>query len=286
MTPTWTIKGVLDWTRGYFEQQGIESPRLDAEWLIADALSIDRVRLYMDLNKPLIADELSAIRARVQRRAAGEPVAYINGKRGFWSLDLEVDPRALIPRPDTELLVEQALAALGEATTPIIADVGTGSGCVALALAAEYPEAIIHAVDVSSEALALARANAARLEATISFYEGDLLSPLGDLELDLVVSNPPYIPSDDIAGLMREVRDHEPHLALDGGPDGLDVIRRLIVEAAARLKDGGALCFEIGHDQGAAARALVEASGDFEAVEVYKDYGGHDRVIGARRRAR
>ncbi len=278
----WTIRRVLGWTTGFFQRKEIESARLDAELLIADALSIQRMQLYLDIDKPLAADELAAVRARVERRGAHEPVAYILGKKGFWSLDLVVDRRVLVPRPETERLVELALEALGDAEAPVIADVGCGSGCIALALADERPGATIHAVDASADALAVARANGERLGKTVHWHQGDLLDPL-DGPLDLVVSNPPYIPSADIAGLMPDVVQHEPLMALDGGADGFDLIRRLVAGAAKRLRPGGVLLFEIGSEQGAAAKALVESHGGFGEVVVHPDYAKLDRVIGATR---
>jgi len=278
----WTIRRVLGWTTGFFQRKEIESARLDAELLIADALSIERMQLYLDIDKPLAAEELAAVRARVERRGTHEPVAYILGTKGFWSLDLVVDPRVLVPRPETERLVELALEALGDAETPVIADVGCGSGCIALALADERPGATIHAVDASADALAVARANGERLGKTVHWHQGDLLDPV-DGPLDMVVSNPPYIPSADIAGLMPDVVQHEPMMALDGGADGLDLIRRLVSDAAKRLRPGGTLLFEIGSEQGADAKALVEAHGGFGEVVVHPDYAKLDRVVGATR---
>lgn len=276
----WTIRRVLSWTTGFFERKSIESARLDAELLIADALAVQRMQLYLDIDKPLAPEELASIRARVERRGAYEPVAYILGTKGFWSLDLDVDRRVLVPRPETERLVELALAALGDVDDPVIVDVGCGSGCVALALAEERPSAVIHAVDASADALAVARANGARLGKTIQWHHGDMLAPV-DGPLDMVVSNPPYIPTADIEGLMPDVQQHEPMMALDGGPDGLDLIRRLVGDAAQKLRPGGALLFEIGSDQGASAKSLVEAHGAFGEVVVHPDYAKLDRVVSA-----
>ncbi len=278
---TWTLRRVLRWTASFFEQKGIENPRLDAELLIAGAQGVDRVRLYMELDKPLSPDELTAIRAHVKRRAQNEPVAYILGQKAFWNLDLAVDARVLVPRPDTERLVELALSRLKPMAAPIVVDVGTGSGCVALAIAKDRPDAQVHAVDLSAEALAVARVNAERNAVTnVVFHEGDLLTSLADVtELDLIVSNPPYIASAEVDRLMVDVRAFEPRLALDGGADGLAVIRRLVDQAARRLAPGGGLLFEIGFDQGPAAHALCAAQ--FHAVAVHSDYAGHDRVVEA-----
>lgn len=278
---TWTLRRVLSWTTDFFQSKGLDSPRLDAELLIAHAQGVDRIRLYMDLDKPLLPDELTAIRARVQRRARFEPVAYILGHRGFWSLDLQVDPRVLVPRPDTERLVELALARLKGVEAPVVVDVGTGSGCVALAIGKDRPDATIHAIDRSTDALDVASANAAANDVSnVTFHVGDLLAPMAALgRVDMVVSNPPYIPSADIERLMPDVRQYEPRGALDGGPDGLDLVRRLIVDAAPLLGPGGALLMEIGFDQGTAVADLCRAH--FSEVTVHPDYAGHDRVVEA-----
>lgn len=282
-SPAWTIARVLEWTTTFFREKGLDSPRLDAELLIADALGIDRMRIYLDHHKPLLADELVAVRERVKRRGKHEPVAYITGQKGFWSLDLAVDRRVLVPRPDTERLVERALDRLKGRVAPRVVDVGCGSGAIALALAHERPDAEVIGVDRSPAALAVSRANAAALGLDrVRWQEGDLLAGV-DGPFDLVASNPPYIPSGDIAGLMPDIVLFEPHSALDGGPDGLDLVRRLIPEAADRLLPGGVLLVEIGHDQGAAVAALAEADGRFEGVAIVADYGRRDRVLEATR---
>lgn len=282
-SPAWTIARVLEWTTTFFRDKGLDSPRLDAELLIADALGIDRMRIYLDHHKPLLADELVAVRERVKRRGKHEPVAYITGQKGFWSLDLAVDRRVLVPRPDTERLVERALDRLKGRVAPRVVDVGCGSGAIALALAHERPDAEVIGVDRSPAALAVSRANAAALGlGRVEWREGDLLAGI-DGPFDLVASNPPYIPSGDIAGLMPDIVLFEPHSALDGGPDGLDLVRRLIPEAADRLRPGGVLLVEIGHDQGAAVAALAEADGRFEGVAIVADYGRRDRVLEATR---
>lgn len=284
-SPAWTIARVLEWTTTFFRDKGLDSPRLDAELLIADALGIDRMRIYLDHHKPLLADELVAVRERVKRRGKHEPVAYITGQKGFWSLDLAVDRRVLVPRPDTERLVERALDRLKGRVAPRVVDVGCGSGAIALALAHERPDAEVIGVDRSPAALAVSRANALTLGLDrVEWREGDLLAGV-DGPFDLVASNPPYIPSGDIAGLMPDIVLFEPHSALDGGPDGLDLVRRLIPEAADRLRPGGVLLVEIGHDQGSAVAALAEADGRFEGVAIVADYGRRDRVLEATRAA-
>lgn len=287
MNETWTIERVLAWTTGYFKDKQLDSPRLDAELLIADALDIDRMRIYLDHHKPLQPEELSRIRARVARRGRHEPVAYITGSRGFWTIDLDVDRRVLVPRPDTERLVERALARIAGREAPRVCDVGCGSGAIALAIAHDVADARVIGVDRSADALAVSRANADKLGlgARVEWREGDLLAPVaGEPPFDIVASNPPYIPSGDIDRLMPDVARYEPRAALDGGPDGLDIIRRLIPQAADALAPGGALLVEIGHDQGPAARALAEADGRFDEVKIVQDYGRRDRVLEATRR--
>lgn len=285
MSETWTIARVLDWTTGYFTDKRIDSPRFDAELLIADALGIDRMRIYLDHHKPLRPAELDDIRARVRRRGRYEPVAYITGSRGFWSIDLAVDSRVLVPRPDTERLVERAIERLKGREAPRVADIGTGSGAIALSIAHDVSDARVIAVDRSPDALAVARQNgeALGLSDRVEWREGDLLAPLaGDGPLDLVASNPPYIATGELAGLMPDVQ-HEPRMALDGGPDGLDLVRRIIADAPPLLVEGGALLIEIGHDQGPAAKALVEADGRYADARIVQDYGRRDRVLEATR---
>lgn len=284
MSQTWTIRSVLQWTQSYFKEKNLDTPRLDAELLIGDALKVDRVRLYMDLDRPLTDAELADIRERVRRRGKNEPVAYITGKRGFWKLDLAVDARVLIPRPDTERLVELAVEALQGREAPRVVDVGTGSGAIALSIAQERPDAVVLAIDVSPDALAAAEANAQAAGLTrVSFARGDVLAPAKDFRPDVILSNPPYISSGECETLMPDVRQFEPRLALDGGPDGLVIIRKLVTQAGALLTPGGALLFEIGHDQGESAAAIVQADGRFAQVAVVKDYGGKDRVVRAAR---
>lgn len=284
MSQTWTIRSVLQWTQSYFKEKTLDTPRLDAEWLIGDALKVDRVRLYMDLDRPLTDAELADIRERVRRRGKHEPVAYITGKRGFWKLDLAVDARVLIPRPDTERLVELAVEALQGREAPRVVDVGTGSGAIALSIAQERPDAVVLAIDLSQDALAAAEANAVAAGLThVTFVQGDVLGPAHDFRPDVILSNPPYIPSRECETLMPDVRQFEPRLALDGGADGLVIVRKLVAQAGALLAPGGALLFEIGHDQGEAAAALVQADGRFGEAAVLKDYGGKDRVVRAAR---
>jgi release factor glutamine methyltransferase len=277
---TWTILEVVRWTTGRFERHGLASARLDAELLAARAFGRSRVELYIHFDQPLSDGELGAYRAFVERRLAGEPVAYILGRKEFWSLDLEVGPAVLVPRPDTETIVEHALdflGGLGDGRRRV-ADIGTGSGAIALALKHERPDDEVVAVDVSPDALAQARANAERLALPVTFALGDLIAPLANGErFDLVVSNPPYIPTADLDGLPAEVRQ-EPRLALDGGDDGLELVRRLAGEAGGVLVPGGGLAIEIGAGQAPAAMAILRQRG-YTQVSSRADLAGIERVV-------
>jgi release factor glutamine methyltransferase len=280
MAETWTVLKVLQWTAGYLREKGIEGGRLDAELLLSDALSLDRVGLYLNYDRPLTTAELAFFRERVGRRARREPLQYIVGRVEFWSLPFVVNPAVLIPRPDTEILVEEALKrASAEAT---VLDVGTGSGAIAIALAHELPAADVHGVDISPAALEVAAENA-RLNGVggrVRLAEADL-ARLPEGPFDLIVSNPPYIPSGELAALMPEVRDFEPSLALDGGGDGLDSYRLLARQAPSRLRSGGWLLLETGAGQAPAVRKLLSEAG---LLDVFSrdDYAGIPRVVGGR----
>jgi release factor glutamine methyltransferase len=281
----WTIIRVLSWTAERFEREGIESPRLDAELLLSHCLGVDRVRLYVDHDKPLQPGELERYRGLVRRRLAREPVAYITETREFWSLSLAVNRHVLVPRPETETLVERALElldALAELDAPVAVDVGTGSGAVAVALALERPDVRVAAVDLGPKALTLARENARRHGVEVAFYQGDLLEALPSelcASLRLVAANLPYVQSDEIDGLQPEISKWEPRAALDGGADGLDHIRRLVEQSETRAP-GAAVALEIGSEQGAGVRALFRTRG-YSQVVVHQDLGGRDRVVTA-----
>lgn len=281
MTERWTVLKLLDWTSGYFREKGIESARLEAELLLAGTLGCDRVGLYLRFDQPLEAEELTDFRQKVARRARREPLQYILGQTEFWSLPIRVTPEVLIPRGDTEVLVEEALAR-GKNVSRIL-DVGTGSGAISVALAHELPEARITAIDLSPTALAVAEENARenRVDGRIRFLEADL-ARLPQEEFELVVSNPPYIRQDELKELMPEVRDHEPLQALDGGPDGLDNYRHLARQAAACLAPGGWLLVEIGQGQEEQVRELFTAAG---LGDIYErcDYAGIPRVVGGKK---
>lgn len=283
----WTILGVLQWTEKRFSERAIGTPRLDAQLLLAEVLGKDRVYLYTHFDQPLEAEELAKYRGLIQRRLAGEPVAYLVGKKEFRSLELAVDARVLVPRPDTEATVEAALACLpaeGAGGVARVVDVGTGSGAIALALKKERPDLEVIAVDRSADAAAVARGNAERLGLAVEVVEGDLLAPVaGRGPFAVIVSNPPYVKTGEIAGLAAEVRK-EPMAALDGGEDGLVVIRRLVQEAWSLLGEGGALVMEVGAGQAGAVGALLAAAGRWEAAVVTKDLAGIERVVAARRK--
>lgn len=276
----WTIRRVLEWTKGHFEKQDVDSPRLTAEILLTHVLKTTHVKLFMDLDRPLDKDELATYRALIQRRLAGEPTQYLVGSKEFYGRRFMVDPRVLIPRSETELLVEGLLRNLPKDAPARVLDLCTGSGCVALSIAAERPRASVWATDVSDDALAVAKLNAEKLELAgrVTFFAGSLLEPLPpDARFDAIASNPPYIPSGELPGLQREVQ-REPKLALDGGFDGLAVVRPLIAAAAPRLIPGGWLALEIAEDQGPRVKDLFEAAGLVD-VRIEADLARHDRLV-------
>jgi release factor glutamine methyltransferase len=287
---------------------GSRSPRLDAELLLAAALGIDRAGLFRAPERVLAPREAERFDEYLRRREAREPVAYIRGVRAFRTIELEVSPAVLIPRPETETLVEVALEALAQAQVqagamggisggtdggpggaagpglfePVALDVGTGSGCIALALAAEDPFVRVVAVDVDEAAAEVARGNAARLglRSRVDIACSDLFDGLPpEQRFDVIVSNPPYVPAAEYEALEPNVREYEPRLALDGGEDGLDVFRRLILEAAPRLRPGGTLAVEVGAGQAAAVRALFGAAGAFAPAQQRPDLSGIPRVV-------
>lgn len=282
---SWTIKAALDWCVGYLTDKGDEHPRRSAEWLLSAATGLSRVELYAYHDRPLTLDERAQLREAVKRRGAGEPLQYVTGEVAFRHLVVKVRPGVLIPRPETEVLVDEALRVLRGIDEPLVADPCTGSGCVALSVAQEHPGARVWATDVSPIALAVAEENARRLalDDRIEVLGGDLLEPLSaDVRgrLDCVVSNPPYIPSARMPELPPEVAGYEPHLALDGGPDGLDVFRRLAAQSAGWLRPGGWLLCEL--DETGLRKAAEEAVEWYEEVRVVHDLAGRERILAAR----
>ena len=282
----WTIQRLLAWTTDFFRERGIESPRLDAEVLLSALLGRDRMYLYVHFDEPLEPEELARFRGYVKERAAHTPLAYVLGRREFMGLDFRVTRDTLIPRPDTETLVQCAVDFLcvrmeAGATAYTIADIGTGTGAIALSTLRYTEGTHADAVDISPAAAAVARENAEMLGLTerIDIHVGDLLAPLAGRRYDMILSNPPYIPTADIAGLMPEVRSYEPHLALDGGTDGLNIYRRLMADAPALLNEGGAIAVEVGIDEAAAVAALAMAHPRIVRTETLKDLGGIERVV-------
>ena len=280
---TWTVLTMLEWITGYLEKQGVERARYESEVLLSYALGMQRIMLYANFEQPLKRAELDAIRPMVKRRGKHEPMAYISGSRGFWTIDLKTDARALIPRPETEVLVERALELLKPMAAARVLDVGTGSGAIALAIAHDAPQAELAATDLSAEALTLARENATALGLTerVAFFQGDLLAGLPGAwlrEVDLLVSNPPYVSREEEGLVERGVKAFEPEMALFAEDQGLGLIKRLVPEAFSALKPGGWLLCEIGYAQGSATCALLEAHG-FEQIELLKDLARKDRVV-------
>lgn len=287
----WTVGRILEWTAAFFARKNVDSPRLAAELLLAHVLRMPRIQLYVRHGRELGPAELAAFRDLVRRAGEHEPVQYLTGAAHFFGLELAVTPDVLIPRPDTETLVEAVLRHLklasdtGTEQTLRIADLCTGSGAIALALATHLKNARVLATDLSEPAAAVARDNARRLGLAdhVEVRVGDLFEPLGgEPPFHVITANPPYIPAAKLADLDRNVRDYEPRLALDGGEDGLAIHRRLLGEGAGHLMPGGRLFVEMQFDQGPALRAAAEAAGAWEDIQVLRDFSGHQRVLLAR----
>jgi release factor glutamine methyltransferase len=315
----WTVGRIIDWTTAHLKKHDSDTPRLDAEILLAHARKCPRIRLYVDYTTPLTEGERGTMRDLVRRRALAEPVAYLVGHREFFGLDFRVSPAVLIPRPETETLVLELLTEAkkcgvrsaecgveeGNATSlelssstphsefrtphssPLrILDVGTGSGCIAIACAVHLPESSITAIDISPQALAVARENSGthNVSQRIRFLEGDLFAPLApDEKFDLIASNPPYVADGEMESLPPDIRKHEPHLALKAGPKGLDVIERLIAGATRHLAPGGFFLVEFSPEQAPAVTELFATSGQFEPARIVKDPAGNLRIAVAKR---
>jgi release factor glutamine methyltransferase len=282
-----TILDVIQRSTDFLTRRGVASPRLQVELLLAHVLKMPRMKLYLNFERVLSEAEVDSLRGLIQRRGQREPLQYIVGSASFCGIELALDRSVLIPRPETELLAERGwkyLSGLGD--TPIGLDLGTGSGCLAIALAMNAPRSRIHAVEISSASLALARQNGARHKAQIEFYEGDLFSavPPG-LRCDLIASNPPYIPSARIETLETEVRDYEPRAALDGGADGQDFYRRIAREAGTFLRPDGRIMLEL-DEEGAAATSDIFSKGGWEVEALEKDYNQQPRILVARVKSR
>ncbi len=271
---------VLTRTEDYLKSKGSPSARLDAELLLSHVLELDRLALYLQHDRPMLEAELTALREPVRRRGSREPIATIVGHKEFWSREFQVTPGVLVPRPDTETLILAALEVIPEGEAKLfVADVGSGSGCIGLTLALERPQVRLFSLDASPQALACTRSNveALDLQDRVAVLRSDLLSAVPpERPLDVVVSNPPYIASKDIADLAPEVRDHEPRVALDGGPDGLDFYRRLVPVAAERAQR--AVLVEVGHEQAPAVVAMFQEAG-LQRVRTRSDLAGIERVV-------
>jgi release factor glutamine methyltransferase len=283
-----TISGALHWGTHLLRAVGVESPRTDAELLLRKALEVDRVEIFLNPARLLTRPQFATYKSLIDKRVKGEPIHYILGGREFWSLELRVSADVLIPRPETELLVEEALRVFGQANnrTPRLMEVGTGSGAVAIALARELGNCFIVAEDICWRTVLVAMDNARAhgVLGTIRFLVGDLFESLkeGTSRFDLIICNPPYIPSAKIEDLPREIAEFEPRIALDGGPDGLQFFRRIVGESASFLEAGGWLMLELGEGQGEAVVDMIRDTGVFAAPHITGDYSGANRVIRAR----
>lgn len=293
-TGPWTVQRLLEWTSGFFARKEVDSPRLSAELLLAHVLNVPRIKLYTDYERPLSEKDLTRYRELVQRAGEHEPIAYLTGKAYFFNLEFDVTRDVLIPRPDTETLVENVLQLSRNAAgfeSPRVLDLCTGSGCIAAAVASRLKNAVVIATDISERAVEVARKNVARLglEGRVTVEQGDLYEALSRVPdpqpFNLIVANPPYIPTGEIEKLDRNVREYEPAAALDGGIDGLVIHRRIFDGAAERLLPGGRIFLEIQFDQGPAMEELASSHGEhFDDVRVLKDFSGHERVLTATRK--
>lgn len=279
MNKIWTIGALLQWTQQYFAGKGIDSPRLDAEILLAHVLHKERIYLYAHYDEPMNGEELAAYRAMVKKRADRLSVAHILGTKAFMGLDFKVSEDVLIPRPETEMLVETVVAA-AEGTAPAILDIGTGSGAIILSLLHYLPQATGTGVDISPKALAIAAENGRTLglDGRVTWIESDLFTKVPQGTCDWLVSNPPYLTKGDMERLQPEVR-HDPALALYGGDDGLEFYRRIAADSPAYVKAGGHCAVEIGAGQAEDVTAIFCRHGAYDHEQTVKDYGGIDRVL-------
>jgi release factor glutamine methyltransferase len=285
----------MEWTTPFFKRKGVDSPRLAAELLLGHVLTIPRIKLYTDYERELDAKQLDAYRELVRRAAEEEPVAYLTGRAHFFNLEFEVTRDVLIPRPDTETLVENVIQLVRREAgfeSPRVLDLCTGSGCIAAAIAHNVKNAVAVATDISPAAVAVARKNLDRLGLSqrVTVEAGDLFEPLDRLAdrqpFDLLVANPPYIPTGQIPQLDRSVRDYEPLSALDGGLDGLAIHRRILKESPAHLLPGAHVFLEIAFDQAEVARQIAGEHAEFSDIRILKDQAGNDRVLTARKVSR
>jgi release factor glutamine methyltransferase len=286
----WTIQKLLNWITQYFTDKKVDSPRLSAELLVSSVLSMSRIELYTQFDKTISKDNLDKLHKLVKRTAENEPLSYLIGKTEFYSLELDIKKACLIPRPETELLVERAIDFLrGREGKQFICDLCTGCGCIAVAIAKNFADCEIIATDISSEALETAEQNIKKYKLTdrIKLLCGDLFDPLipqiESAKFDLIVCNPPYVTAADYEELTKNVKDYEPREALYGGIDGLDVYRRIVQRVDEFLKPDSALIMEIGYSQGPAVRELLEKTQIFSHINIEKDFSNNDRIVIAKK---
>ena len=281
----WTVRSTLEWMRGYLERHGDEHPRLSAEWLMCAATGFSRIEVYMNYDRPLDAGELSILREGVKRRGAGEPLQYVTGEMPFRHIVLKCGPGVLIPRPETEILVDCVLEYIDKQDGPQhVLEIGTGTGCISLSIAGERPGTTVVATDISPDAIALATRNREALgcEDVVEIVHTDIAEGVEGADkaaFDVLVSNPPYIPSAIVDMLPREVGGFEPRLALDGGQDGLDVFHRLVQTAQVALREGGLMAFELHEDCLQLAAQDQQVNEHFQDIRIVKDLTGRDRIL-------
>jgi release factor glutamine methyltransferase len=285
---TWTIQKLLNWTIEYLTSKGIDSPRLSAELLISHVVGLKRIELYTQFDKQVPQHQLNQLHELVKRAGLYEPVAYLTGKTEFYSLELDITADCMIPRPETELLVQRAIEFLRtHSGVQYVCDLCTGSGCIAVAIAKNFPNGRITATDISAAALAVTARNVEkhRLEERIKLLCGDLFEPvikqLDVNQFDLIVCNPPYVSTAEYENLDKNIKDYEPEFALLAGKDGMDIYRRIVKEVDKFLKPGAALMMEIGYAQGPAVRELLEQTGAFAEIKIEKDFHDNDRIVTA-----
>ena len=281
----WTVRSTLEWMRGYLERHGDEHPRLSAEWLMCAATGFSRIEVYMNYDRPLDAGELSILREGVKRRGAGEPLQYVTGEMPFRHIVLKCGPGVLIPRPETEILVDCVLEYIDKQDGPQhVLEIGTGTGCISLSIAGERPGTTVVATDISPDAIALATRNREALgcEDVVEVVQTDIAEGVEGADkaaFDVLVSNPPYIPSAIVDTLPREVGGFEPRLALDGGQDGLDVFHRIVQTAEVALREGGLMAFELHEDCLQLAAQDQQVNEHFQDIRIVKDLTGRDRIL-------
>ena len=283
---SWTILRVIQWTTDYFKEKNVEEPRASAEILLAQVLKLKRIQLYLNYDKPLHTEELSRYKDYIKQRVAGKPVQYITGTQEFWSIPLRLTSAVLIPRPESELLVERGVQAVSETYRPLILEIGTGSGAISIALAKEIESAFIVGTDISCQALSVAKQNRDRagVSERLSYIQCDLLKCMRPKNhFHLIVSNPPYVSEEEYENLPTSIKSFEPQKALLAGKEGLDILKPLIHQAHNYLLPGGYLLLEIGAGQGDAVLAITRDLGVYREISIIKDYAGKNRVLSAQK---